>query len=169
MLNMITSDFVDLDQPVMPQIENTPAKIGHLTNDQIGDLLAATDFIEACCKAVRAKAEAELLAGRPVAGHKLVQGKQGNRAWGDEAGAEAVLKSFRLKQDQMYSFKLINPTTADKLLAKEQPKRWAKMLPFITRSEGKPSVAPKSDKRPALVLAPPEDAFSNLDSGEDFV
>lgn len=118
----------------------------------------AVDLIEDWCKAVRAEVERRLLAGTPVPGYKLVQGKRGARAWGDATEVETVLKSMRLKQEEMYDFELISPTTAEKLL-KDSPKRWNRVLPLITQSEGKPSVAPESDKRPALVITPTADDF----------
>ena len=49
---------------------------------------------------------------------------------------------------------------------KETPKRWNKLQALITRSDGKPSVAPVSDKRDALVIEPVADAFADI-SGED--
>jgi hypothetical protein len=70
---------------------------------------------------------------------------------------------MRLKQEQMYNFKLISPTQADKLLAKESPRRWKKVEALITQHDGSPSVAPESDKRPALVIAPPADDFEVVD------
>lgn len=123
--------------------------------------MAATPLIEDWCRAVRAKVEAELFAGNAVPGFKLVQGKRGARAWSDESEVEKTLKSFRLKQEEMYSFKLITPTAAEKLL-KTKPKRWKKLTGLITQSEGSPSVAPESDKRPALVIGKVEDDFEAL-------
>jgi len=123
--------------------------------------MAATDIIDDWCRAVRAEVERRLLAGKTVTGWKLVQGKKGNRAWADKTLVEQLLKGMRLKQDEMYEFSLISPTTAEKLL-KETPKRWAKVESHITRAEGKPSVAPESDKRPALVIAPPLDDFADV-------
>lgn len=123
--------------------------------------MAATDLIEDFCRAVRAKVESELLAGNAVPGFKLVQGKRGARAWTDAEEVEKALKAMRLKQEQMYDFKLISPTTAEKLL-KSTPKRWNRLAPLIGQSEGRPSVAPESDKRPALVLGKTEDDFEAL-------
>lgn len=121
--------------------------------------MQAVDLIEDWCKAVRAKVERVLLDGGEVPGFKLVQGRAGARAWSDKDQAEAMLKSMRLKSEDMYDYKLISPTSAEKLLAKESPKRWAKLQALISRSEGKPSVAPASDKRPALVIAPVVEDF----------
>ena len=49
----------------------------------------------------------------------------------------------------MYDMKLISPTKAEKLL-KPTPKRWEKVNAFVTRADGKPSVAPATDPRPSL-------------------
>ncbi len=88
---------------------------------------------------------------------KLVTGKLGNRAWGNETEAEATLKGFRLKREEMYSMKLISPTQAEKLIKKDNPRRWTKLESLITRAEGKPVVTLESDPRPALVLTPEND------------
>lgn len=133
---------------------------------QVGDnylpiAMAKVGMVEDWCKAVRAEAERRLLAGQKVDGWKLVEGRRGNRAWANEADAEAQLKSFRLRQDEMYEMKLLSPTKVEKLL-KDSPKRWAKVEPLLTRSEGKPSVAPATDKRPELVVTPVADGFSDL-------
>lgn len=126
------------------------------TTDGIGDnyLSMAMDkvgLVEDWCKAIRAEVERRLLRGTEVPGFKLVEGKQGNRAWVDQAKAEAALKALRVKADDMYDKKLISPTTAEKLL-KTDAKKWAKLQELITRASGKPSVAPATDKRPALAV-----------------
>lgn len=138
--------------------------------------MSACNLIEDWIKAVRGKVEAELLAGNEVPGYKLVQGRQGPRQWADAEEAETTLKSMRLKQEEMYDFKLISPTSAEKLFGEKgsQPsvKRWNKLAKLITQSEGKPSVAPLSDKRPALVIKPAIEEFEDLtaapvDDGSD--
>jgi len=121
--------------------------------------MSACDLIENWIKAVRVKVESELFAAHDVPDYKLVEGRRGARKWSDEEEAEKVLKSMRLKTEEMYDFKLISPTTAEKVL-KESPKRWNRVTNLITQSEGKPSVAHASDKRPALVVAPVADDFA---------
>lgn len=166
-LSTVADDFVDVGQPIAPQIEH---RLGAtMDNAVLGNMLGAVDLIESWCKAIRAKAESELLQGHTVPGYKLVQGKRGNRAWTNEAEAEDMMKAMRLKQDEMYTFKLITPTTAEKLLAKESPRRWTKLQALITQSEGNPSVAPESDKRPALVMQPVADEFEALEEADSLV
>jgi hypothetical protein len=142
--------------------------------------LSKADLIEDWCKAVRAEVERRLLAGDNVPGYKLVQGKQGNRAWSDEKAAEALLKSMRLKEDQLYDFSVKSPTQIAKLgpvfdkegRIKPQkegapppvigPRQWPKVEALITRAPAKKHVAPVSDSRPALTVTPVVDDFSDV-------
>ena len=135
-----------------------------LAHDTLATKLAAVDLIESWCKAVRAEAERRLLAGEDVPGFKLVEGRKGSRKWANEAEAEAALKSMRIKHDQMYDYSLISPTTAEKLAKADVlgERQWSRLQAFITQAEGKPSVAPASDKRPALQMTPVEDDFADL-------
>lgn len=119
------------------------------------------DLIESWCKAVRAEVERRLLAGDCVPGYKLVEGRRGARQWADAEQAEAALKAMRLKVEEMYDLKLISPTTAEKLhkAGAIGPRQWPKVQALIAQAEGKPSVAPESDKRPAITVAPALDEF----------
>ena len=128
--------------------------------------MAKVGMVEDWCKAVRAEVERRLLAGKQVDGYKLVEGRRGNRAWRDDAEVEKLFKSFRLKQEEMYEFKLISPTKADKVL-QANPKRLAKVEALVTRSEGKLSVAPATDKRPQVVVSPISEDFRGLFQTEE--
>lgn len=142
--------------------------VGTQSDAPLAAKMRALDTIEDWCRAVRAEVERRLLAGTDVPGFKLVQGRQGARAWSDAEEAEKLLKSFRLKNEEMYDFKLISPTAAEKVL-KASPKRWNKAQSLISRSDGKPSVAPVSDKRPALMITPVIDAFDVVTATEGLV
>ncbi len=141
------------------------------TTDMLGEAMGKADLIEAWLKAIRAETETKLLAGVPVAGFKLVQGKKGNRAWSDKEAAEALLKTMRVPHDQMYDYSVISPTTAEKLHKSEVigPRQWPKVQALITQSEGKPSVAPESDKRPALVMSAVLDDFTDVTTADDLL
>lgn len=142
-----------------------------VTDDQLAAKMAAVDLIEDWCKAVRAEVERRLLAGVPVPGYKLVEGRRGSRSWASKEEAEATLKSMRLKVEEMYDLSLISPTSAEKLAKAGTigPRQWPKLQGLITQSNGKPSVAPESDKRPALVMTPPADEFDDLTTADDLV
>jgi hypothetical protein len=161
-LSTVADDFVDTTEPVAPQLEHAAERA--FDNATLGNLLGAVDLIEAWCKAIRAKAESELLAGRAVPGFKLVEGRRGARRWADDKEVEATMKSMRMKLEEMYEFSLISPTTADKLHKSGVigPRQWAKLQESITQADGKASVAPVSDKRPALVVQATADEFDNV-------
>lgn len=147
--------FFTVKKPnIRPSLEAAEAKLPDASDERLATLLDACDMLESFPKAVRAEVERRLLAGTFTdARYKLVEGRQGARSWVSEEEAEAALKAMRLKVDQMYDFKLISPTTAEKVLKEANPRKWNKLQPLIGRSDGKPSVAPASDKRPALNLA----------------
>lgn len=139
---------------IRPSLEVATEAIATADDERLATLMDAADMIEGFAKAVRAEVERRLLAGKFTdARYKLVEGRQGSRSWTSEEEAEAALKAMRLKVDQMYDFKLISPTTAEKVLKEANPRKWNKLQPLIGRSDGKPSVAPASDKRPALSMA----------------
>lgn len=119
--------------------------------EKIARLLPLVPLIESWCKAVRTRADAILLAGDHLPGFKLVEGKRGNRSWLNAEEAETQLKSMRYKIEDMYNLKLISPTDAEKLMA-DNPRRWKKLEELITRTDGKPTVVPESDKRPAIAI-----------------
>lgn len=147
------------------EIETATAEaLKHADEAWLSAALSKVDLIEDWCKSVRAETERRLLAGEQVPGFKLVQGKKGNRAWSKPDDVEALLKAMRLKEAEMYDFKLISPTTAEKLhkAGTIGPRQWPKVQALITQSEGKPHVAPASDSRPALVVTPVVDDFTDV-------
>jgi hypothetical protein len=65
----------------------------------------------------------------------------------------------------MYDYAVISPTSAEKLAKAEVigPRQWPQAWPaLITQAEGKPSVAPESDKRPALVMSAVDEEFEDV-------
>lgn len=162
-LNTVADDFVDATQPIVPQLGFAGDQVEH-DNDKLGHLLSAVDLIEGWCKAIRGKVEAELLAGHAVPGFKLVEGRRGARRWTSEEDAETALKAMRINHEQMYDYSLISPTTAEKLTKSEVigKRQWSKLQSLITQSEGKPSVAPEADKRPALGITAVDSEFESL-------
>lgn len=125
----------------------------------IGTLMGMVDRAEAWCKAVRAEVESRLLAGKPVSGWKLVQGKRGARAWADTDKASVVLGAAL--GEAAWRKELLSPPQAEKLLSKDD---WESLAKLVTQSEGKPSVAPADDKRPQLTITPVEDEFTEIKS-----
>jgi len=158
-VNTVSLNTADDMEAISETLVAITAKSPHI---ELGTAMSKVGMIEDWCKTVRAEVEKQLIAGNPVEGYKLVQGRKGARAWTDEAAAEALMRNkFRLKVEEAYDLKLISPTAAEKILGK-QVKRWNQLLPLITQSDGKPSVAPVSDKRPAISVAPNADGMEDI-------
>lgn len=165
-MQTVLGDFEDLDAvDVNAQIDTATGEVSKIENDRLGYLFSAVPLIEGWIKAVSSAVHSKLHQGESVPGFKMVQGKQGNRAWSNVEEAEQLLKSMRLKTEQMYDLKLISPTVAEKLQKAEVigPRQWSKVENLITRADGKPTVVPEIDKRPALNINPQND-FENLDA-----
>lgn len=158
--------FIVKKPTLRPALDGYEERIASLSNEVLAMCMDSVDLVEGWAKAVRAETERRQLAGELVPGWKLVQGRQGNRAWANDKEAEEYLKkTVRLRDDVMYDWTLISPATAEKLHAdgKIGKRQWDKLQDLITRSNGKPSVAPATDKRPALVIGKTEDEFEALD------
>lgn len=173
-LTIVADDFVDVTREVAPQLASIDERLATLDEATLGRLMGSVDLIEDWCKAVRGRVERQLLDGIAVPGWKLVEGRRGARKWADEGEAEAMLKTMRLKHDQMYDYSIVSPVTAEKLARAGAigPRQWPKLQSLITQTDGKPSVAPESDKRPALVMAATVDDFddvSNLITCDDLL
>jgi Protein of unknown function (DUF2800) len=145
--NTVRDDFTDLTQPITDLNENR-----EMDNQSLGHVMAAIPMVEEFCKAIRARVERELFDGKDVPGFKLVEGRRGARKWTDQDAVATALGELAWEQS------LISPTTAEKLLKKTE--LWEAIQSLITQSEGKPSVAPTSDKRPAISAGVTADDFN---------
>lgn len=137
---------------------------------ELGAKFAVLDIVADWIKQVRARAEAALFDSnnaeevQQALGLKIVQGKKGNRTWKDAAVIEALLKKMRYKTEVIYDLSVKTPPALEKLIG-DKPKHWEKIAACITQPDGKPSVAPLSDKRPALDITPKADAFEVIEAG----
>jgi hypothetical protein len=130
--------------------------------EELHRYFANLELIEDWIKAVRARIEHEVFAGNKVPGVKVVAGKRGNRAWSSDEEAEAMMKKFKLKQEQMYSFKLLGPKPILESL-KDQPRRLKQIEALVVQPAGKPHVVLDTDPRPAIEIKPVEDGFDTVD------
>lgn len=149
-----------IQQQVMDAFDVVPSE--NVDPQRLGELMGMVPQIENWCKAIRAETDLRILNGQPVPGYKLVQGKRGNRAWTDVEAVVEILKKSRFKNEQIYDQKLLSPTKIEKLF-EDKPKKWVVLSQLISQSDGKPSVAPDSDKRPQLIKV---DAAGDFDEIE---
>ena len=130
-----------------------------LGDNSLSIAMGRVDLIEQWCRAIRAETERRLVAGQDVPGYKLVEGRRGNRAWKSAQIAQEELAKF-LKRDEMIEEKLISPATAEKLL-KKNPEGLEALDSLTERPEGKLSVAPATDKRPAKAIYATAEDFAD--------
>lgn len=139
--------------------EATADDFADLGDNALAVAMGRVELIEQWCKGIRAEVERRLTKGLEVTGYKLVEGRKGNRAWSDAKDAEKRLSAV-LKRDEMYEEKFISPATAEKLLKKD-PEGMALLEELTHRPEGKLSVAPVTDKRPAKATTAVADDFAD--------
>jgi hypothetical protein len=168
-LGAIVAEFDDLEAvDLKEEVKGAMEAVKFSSEERLARLLPALDLISSWIKAVESQAYNLLLNGGSIPGYKIVEGKLGNRKWSSEEEAEEVMKSMRLKLDEMYVKSVISPTVAEKLL-KDCTKKWNRLKPLITRSGAKPTLVEESDKRPAIVTKPVEECFDDLTANDDLV
>jgi len=141
--------------------------------DKLGLAYMAVPLIEDWCRAVRAELNALVSAGTKVIGpdglpYRLVEGKEGSRAWSDTTQAESALLG-QLGPDKAYApQKIITAPQAAKLLDKKATKAiWADVFePLIKKPPGKPVLALGSDPRPPFTGAADANDFDELRATE---
>lgn len=145
--------FADMPLAVPPAPETMPPEV-------ISDILTKLHVLEDWAASIRAHAQRELEAGKTVPGFKLVEGRKGNRQWGDESATAKWLEERGYGEDETHVRELKSPAQIEKLVGK-------KSLPneLTTRKDGRPVMAPTHDPRPVLTLHA-GDAFVALPSGE---
>jgi len=154
----IGAQFEDLDAV------DVPTTVKAFDNEELAQKFAAIKLIENWIKAVEEETLDRLVKGDAVPGYKLVAGRKGARAWLDPKQAEETLKKMRLKTEEMYSLEVISPTKAEALhkAGVIGPRQWPQLQALFGQAEGKPSVAPEHDKRPAISLAAKPEEFDDL-------
>lgn len=131
-----------------------------LTIEQIAAYLPKLDLLEDWIAAIRQGAHHELEQGREVPGYKLVN-KRANRSWAvSEEEVIKLAKKNKLKKDQLYDKpSFLSPAKMEKLF--KFPDSFTKSVSSGT------TMAPSSDKRPAVTLLPPGEEFTFEQSGAD--
>ena len=103
-------------------------------------------LIESWLSAVARVAFEKAMDGEHVPGFKLVAGRS-QRKWSDEKHAEKLLlESY--DADALHTKKFVSVTQAEKIIGKAKFNADFKTL--VVKSEGKPTLAPNSDKRPSI-------------------
>lgn len=140
---IISADFDNLDKLDSKEV----------TDERVKLILDNKKLIESFLNAVESRAFDRLISGEKIPGYKLVEGKS-NRKWID--GAEQTL--IEKLGDEAFEKSLIGITAAEKKLNKKEVNE------LTYKPQGRLTLAPESDKRPAVTSV--SEDFENLNSEE---
>ena len=115
-----------------------------LDDEEIADILGKVDALTTWASDVKEYALQQAISGKEWTGWKLVEGRS-NRKYTSESVVAAAVEGIGLDP---YERKLLGVTAMQKLLGKT---RFEELLaPYIEKPQGKPTLVPETDKRPAM-------------------
>ena len=118
-----------------------------LTDEDVEDILSKIDDLVSWASDIKEYALAQAISGKQWSGFKLVEGRSNRRYVNDAAVAAAVTGAGF----DPYEQKLLGITAMQKMLGKA---RFDEVLSgLIEKPQGKPTLVPESDKRPAMNTA----------------
>ena len=132
-----------------------------LTDEDIEDILSKADELVSWASDIREYALRQAVSGKKWAGWKLVEGRSNRRYVNDAVVADVVERAGF----DPYERRVLGVTAMQKLLGKS---RFDELLnPYIEKPQGKPTLVPESDKRPAMSTA--EADFNENEGGQSYV
>ena len=118
-----------------------------LTDEDIEDVLAKVDDLVAWASDIKEYALQQAICGKEWNGWKLVEGRS-NRKYINDTAVAGVVEDVGFDP---YERKVLGVTAMQKLLGKT---RFDELLSaYIDKPQGKPTLVPESDKRPAMSTA----------------
>ena len=118
-----------------------------LTDEDIENILAKVDELLAWASDIKEYALRQAISGKAWSGWKLVEGRSNRKYVNDSVVADVVEHAGF----DPYERKVLGVTAMQKLLGKS---RFDELLsPYIEKPQGKPTLVPESDKRPAMSTA----------------
>ncbi|MBR5529218.1 MAG: DUF2800 domain-containing protein [Oscillospiraceae bacterium] len=118
-----------------------------LDDEEIADILGKVDALTAWASDVKEYALQQAVSGKEWTGWKLVEGRS-NRKYTSEAAVAATVEGAGFDP---YERKVLGVTAMQKLLGKTHFEEL--LAPYIEKPQGKPTLVPESDKRPAMNTA----------------
>lgn len=118
-----------------------------LTNEEIEDILGRVDELVSWVNDIKEYALQQAISGKEWTGWKLVEGRSNRKYVNDMVVAGVVQKAGF----DPYERKVLGVTAMQKMLGKS---RFDELLSsYIEKPQGKPTLVPESDKRPAMSTA----------------
>lgn len=152
-------------QEMLDMFDSVPEPAQEDDIQVLNDLLLRHNEFKQWLNQLEGRAQGLMEEGKELPDFKLVRGR-GSRAWTDEEAAEKFLMGQKLKKEERYTYKLLTPPQAEKVL-KNNLKRTVTKNNFdrlVDKKEGQVTWALKSDKREEVNMKPPVDMLIDLES-----
>jgi hypothetical protein len=118
-----------------------------LTDEDIEDILSRVDDLVTWASDIKEYARLQAISGKEWKGWKLVEGRS-NRQYTNEAAIEKTVSDAGFDPIE---HKLLGITAMQKMLGKA---RFEELIgPYLDKPQGKPTLVPESDERPAMNTA----------------
>lgn len=131
-----------------------------LTNEELSLVLKEVDDLVKWATDVKDATLAKIMAGEEVPGWKAVEGRSIRRFCGSEADIVKAADSYGYSKALLYETKMLSLSAIEKVMGKKDFA--AAMDGLVEKPQGRPTLAPESDKRKALVVD------RNAEAAEDF-
>ena len=129
---------------LMAEFDNL-VPVNRLTDDELRNVLQHAKLITSWLSAVEEYVKERAESPEGFKGYKLVEGRS-VRDW-TNAEQAAIALSGSYSEDQLFERSFLSPAKAEKLVGK---KNIALIEGLIVKKEGKPTLVPDSDPRPAI-------------------
>lgn len=128
-----------------------------ISDEEVGRVLKKARFLASWVKKLEEYALKTLVAGGTIEGWKLIEGRSNRVITNVDAAFDKLMESG-YEEALLYEKKPLTLTNLEKLVDKEDFKTC--VGPYIDKPQGKPTLVPEDDKRPAMKLkTDAEEAF----------
>ena len=132
-----------------------------LSPEEIAEILGKIDRLTKFAEDIKDSALTKALDGEEIPGWKVVEGRSIRKYVGSEEEIVRQCEGAGYDQALLYERKLLTITNMEKLMGKKQ---FAEVLgAYVEKPEGKPTLAPESDKRPAITHNSAAEDFADED------
>lgn len=140
----------------LEKFENVDPRVLH--DDELHEILDKVDGLKKWAEDVKSYALEQLLEGKEITGYKAVEGRS-NRVITDPDKVAKILIEKGFNETFLYKAKeLITLTNLEKIVGKPTFSKWCG--DYINKPEGKPTLAPITDKREAISKVSAEEDFA---------
>lgn len=151
-------------ESVTRTLEERTVRVELLTAAEITAVLKLRPFIDQFLNAVEAYAHRSLESGHDVTdGEFKLVAKRAIRKWADNEDviADSLCRDFGLGDEDMFKRTLRSPADIEKQIPKDKRKLLSQ---YVTAESSGTTLAPASDKRPAVMPGKPGSEFSQIET-----